>query len=206
MGTTACPRRTRVALVAASLWMSVALSCAHVEEAPAPVAKAAGPPEPAGPAEPSPKPEPAEPTPKPEPAASCGDATGAKPFPFRWPARGAITSAFGMRGGDPHEGIDISARSGLPVRAAAAGTVIFSDYKPGYGRVIFLKHAGGYKTVYAHNQDNLVLEGARVEQGEVIADMGSTGEASGPHLHFEIRVGDRPVNPLDCLPVRAKGR
>jgi murein DD-endopeptidase MepM/ murein hydrolase activator NlpD len=197
MDTTASPRRTRVALVTASLWTSVALSCAHVEEAPAPVAEAAVASEPAAVVEPSPKP---------EPPPSCGDATGAKSPPFRWPARGAVTSAFGMRGGDLHEGIDISARSGLPVRAAAAGMVVFSDYKPGYGRVIFLKHAGGYKTVYAHNQDNLVLEGTRVEQGEVIADMGSTGEASGPHLHFEIRVGDRPLNPLECLPARTKGR
>ena len=197
MDTTVYPRRTRVAVVAASLWTSVVLSCAHVEAAPAPVAKAAVASEPAAPAAPSPKP---------ESAPSCGDATGAKVPPFRWPARGAVTSAFGMRGGELHEGIDISSQSGMVVRAAAAGTVVFSDRKPGYGRVIFLKHARGYQTVYAHNQDNLVMTGARVEQGELIADMGSTGEASGPHLHFEIRVGDRPVNPLECLPVRAKGR
>jgi len=192
MDTTAAPRRPRVA--AAFLWTCVALSCAHVEEAPAPLGKAAV------------ASEPAAPSPRPEPAPSCADARGAKSPPFLWPARGGVTSAFGIRGGDLHEGIDISSQHGMVVRAAAAGTVVFSDRKPGYGRVIFLKHPGGYKTVYAHNQDNLVMTGARVEQGQVIADMGSTGEASGPHLHFEIRVGDRPVNPLDCLPVRTKGR
>jgi len=92
------------------------------------------------------------------------------------------------------------------VRAAAPGIVVFSDYKRGYGRVIVLRHAGGYETVYAHNQDNLVMRGSRVERGEVIADMGSTGESSGPHLHFEVRVGARPVDPLACLPVRKTGR
>jgi len=195
MDPSAFSRRVRVALLAASLWTFAALSCAHVEEAPAPVAQAAVASEPATPAVSSPKP---------EPGPACGDATGARPPAFHWPARGPVTSAFGTRGGELHEGIDISSRSGMLVRAAAAGTVVFSDRKPGYGRVIFLKHPGGYKTVYAHNQDNLVLAGARVEQGEVIADMGKTGEASGPHLHFEIRVGDRPVDPLECLPVRAQ--
>jgi murein DD-endopeptidase MepM/ murein hydrolase activator NlpD len=111
-----------------------------------------------------------------------------------------------MRKGEPHEGIDISSRGGFAVRAAAAGTVAFSERKPGYGRVIVLKHAGGYETVYAHNQDNLVMTGWRVKQGELIADMGRTGEASGPHLHFEIRAGKRPLDPLACLPARPRGR
>jgi murein DD-endopeptidase MepM/ murein hydrolase activator NlpD len=171
----------------------VALSCAHAEATPATVADAAVASEPAARAKPDPK-----------PAPSCGDATAAAPPPFRWPARGPVTSAFGRRGGEVHEGIDISSRHGMAVRAAAAGTVVFSDRKPGYGRVIFLKHAGGYKTVYAHNQDNLVMKGARVEQGQVIADMGRTGEASGPHLHFEIHAGDRPIDPLACLPARGR--
>ena len=197
MDTPASPRRARIAVVAASLGTSLTLSCAHGEEAPAPVAKAAVASEPAAPAAPQPKP---------ESAPSCGDATGVKPPAFHWPARGAVTSPFGMRGGKPHEGIDISNRSGMVVRAAAAGTVVFSDRKPGYGRVIVLEHAHGFKTLYAHNQDNLVMRGARVEQGDLIADMGATGEASGPHLHFEVRIGDRPVDPLDCLPVRARAR
>jgi hypothetical protein len=129
-------------------------------------------------------------------------ASGSAAPPFRWPARGAVTSAFGMRGKELHEGIDISHRSGMAVRAAAPGTVVFSDRRPGYGRAIILKHADGYQTFYAHNQDNLVMQGARVEQGQLIADMGSTGESTGPHLHFEIRIGDRPVDPLRCLPAR----
>ena len=196
----------RVAVVAASLWTSVALPCAHAGEAPAPAAQAAVASEPAVPASPSAPAAPAAASAEPEPAPPCSDATGAPPPPFLWPARGPVTSPFGMRGRHSHEGIDISSRRGMVVRAAASGTVVFSDRKPGYGRVIFLKHPGGYKTVYAHNQDNLVLPGDRVKQGEVIADMGSTGESSGPHLHFEVRVGDRPVDPLACLPARAKAQ
>jgi len=159
---------------------------------------AAEPSAPAAPPAPAPKP-------APDPAPACGPANGARPPAFRWPAPGAVTSPFGMRRGHPHEGIDISSRSGMAVRAAAAGTVVFSDRKAGYGRVIILKHEGGYETVYAHNQDNLVMRGARVKQGQVIADMGNTGESSGPHLHFEVRVGSRPVDPRSCLPARPKG-
>jgi len=193
MGT--ATRWARARLLAASLSTFAALSGAHAEETPAPVATAPVALEP---------PAPAESTPKHLSSPTCGGATSARVPAFRWPARGVVTSGFGMRGKHRHEGIDISHRSGMAVRAAAPGTVAFSDSKRGYGRVIVLKHADGYETVYAHNQDNLVQEGARVEQGELIADMGSTGESSGPHLHFEIRVGDRPVDPLDCLPARTQ--
>ena len=121
---------------------------------------------------------------------------------LEWPTRGAVSSAFGRRGGRPHRGIDISGHYGRGVRAAAAGEVIFSGTKPGYGRVVMLRHAGGLVTVYAHNQDNFARRGARVERGQLIADMGSSGHASGPHLHFEVRIGNRAVDPLDCLPAR----
>jgi lipoprotein NlpD len=193
------PRRACARTIAASLWTCVALSWAHAEEvpAPAPVASAAVGSEPRAPDDASAG-RPSSP--------SCGGATSAKAPAFRWPARGAVTSPFGMRGKRPHEGIDISYRAGMAVRAAATGTVVFSDTKSGYGRVIVLRHPGGYETLYAHNSDNLVRPGARVEQGELIADMGSSGEASGPHLHFEIRVGGRPVDPLFCLPAQTQAR
>ena len=194
MAPTASPRRARVRLLASALWSAAALSGAHAEEPTAAVSSA-------GVASETPAPVDAT---QGDSSPSCGGATSAQGPAFRWPARGAVTSGFGMRGDHRHEGIDISYRSGMAVRAAASGTVLFSDSKRGYGRVIILKHAGGYRTVYAHNQDNLVREGARVEQGQLIADMGSTGEASGPHLHFEVRVGDRPVDPLTCLPARAQ--
>jgi len=175
--------------------MCMALACAHAGETlrddspePAPVERAEPP---AAPASPS----------------SCGEPTGAEPaVAFRWPAKGHVTSGFGGRGGKPHRGIDISGRYGTAVRAAAAGTVLFSERKRGYGRMVILQHAGGYETVYAHNQDNFVLEGARVRQGQLIADMGSTGRSTGPHLHFEVRVEDRAVDPLACLPVRTTRR
>jgi murein DD-endopeptidase MepM/ murein hydrolase activator NlpD len=168
----------------------IALACAHAEETlrddsrvPVPVERGETPAAPAS-------------------LSSCGEPTGAEPaVVFRWPAKGPVTSGFGGRGGKSHRGIDISGRYGTAVRAAAAGTVLFSERKRGYGRVVILKHAGGYETVYAHNQDNFVLEGARVRQGQVIADMGSTGKSTGPHLHFEVRVDDRAVDPLACLPI-----
>lgn len=123
-----------------------------------------------------------------------------------WPARGTVSSGFGRRAGRHHEGIDITGHYGLGVRAAAPGEVVFSGTKRGYGRVVILRHAGGLVTVYAHNQDNFARKGARVARGELIADMGSSGHASGPHLHFEVRVGRRPVDPLACLPLRTTRR
>jgi murein DD-endopeptidase MepM/ murein hydrolase activator NlpD len=138
---------------------------------------------------------------------SCGEPAGAGPaVAFRWPAEGEVTSRFGRRRGKAHRGIDISGYYGAAVRAAAAGEVVFSERKRGYGRVVILKHAGGYETVYAHLQDNFVLDGAQIRQGQVIADMGSSGTSSGPHLHFEVRFAKRAVDPLACLPRRTAKR
>ncbi|MEE8476450.1 MAG: M23 family metallopeptidase [Myxococcota bacterium] len=138
---------------------------------------------------------------------ACGDSTdsGSK-LAFDWPANGKVTSGFGMRRGKAHRGIDIAGYRGKTVRAAAAGTVIFSGQKGDYGRVVILKHAGSYKTVYAHNMDTFVLEGAEVEPGQPIADMGATGNSTGPHLHFEVRIEDRALDPLACLPIRTPTR
>jgi murein DD-endopeptidase MepM/ murein hydrolase activator NlpD len=120
---------------------------------------------------------------------------------FAWPVvAGVLSSPFGMRGGAMHEGIDIAAPAGTPVHAADYGTVIFAGRLHGYGDVVIVQHQGGYVTVYGHNQRNLVREGDRVSRGEQIAELGSTGRASGPNLHFEVRHKDHPQNPIAYLP------
>ena len=143
--------------------------------------------------------------------ASSGSSCGGPEDPgaaarFQWPVNGRVTSRFGQRGRRPHRGIDISARRGSAVRAAAAGTVVFSDRKRNYGRVVILAHPGGYETLYAHNQENLVWDGTHVKQGQTIAEIGSTGNAAGAHLHFEVRHARRALDPLACLPLRTTRR
>jgi LysM repeat protein len=118
---------------------------------------------------------------------------------FAWPVRGKLSSRYGWRSGRHHEGIDISARPGTPVRAAEAGRVILSDWLGSYGRVVIVKHAGHYSTVYAHNRRNLVNEGQFVERGDVIAEVGTSGNASGPHVHFEVRRDRTPEDPMAYL-------
>jgi len=120
---------------------------------------------------------------------------------FEWPARGTITTCFQGPGvGRDHEGLDIAAPPGTPVRAAEAGKVIYSDRLGAYGNVVVVKHAGRYSSVYAHNRRNLVSQGSFVEKGQEIAVVGATGNATGPHLHFEIRNERRPDDPLLYLP------
>ena len=120
---------------------------------------------------------------------------------FAWPVRGRPSSGFGWRRGRRHEGIDVPAKRGTPVYAAESGRVIHSGGGLGaYGKVVILKHSGRYSTVYAHNQKNLVRKGDFVEKGELIAKVGSSGNASGPHLHFEVRRDRRPHNPIAYLP------
>lgn len=99
-----------------------------------------------------------------------------------------------------HEGVDIAASAGTAVSAAAKGVVIYAGTGiRGYGKLILLQHAGRWVTVYAHNQRILVREGQRVRREEIIAEVGQTGRATGPHLHFELRRGERPVDPLPQL-------
>ncbi len=119
---------------------------------------------------------------------------------FVWPASGRVTSGFGGRGHRHHDGIDIAARRGSDVRAARAGVTIFSDRLAGYGNVVIVEHGAGMTTVYAHNDKNLVRKGVRVGRGQRIATVGSTGRASGPHLHFEVRKHNVARNPLYYLP------
>ncbi|MCA9670906.1 MAG: M23 family metallopeptidase, partial [Myxococcales bacterium] len=114
-----------------------------------------------------------------------------------WPvAGGTLSSRFGPRGGRPHEGIDIAAPAGSAVRAAAAGVVIYAGAGiRGYGNLVIVRHRR-LVTVYAHNRKNLVRRGTRVARGDVVAEVGSSGRATGNHLHFEVRVGETPRDPL----------
>ena len=106
---------------------------------------------------------------------------------------------YGVREGRRHDGIDLAAPEGTPVAAAAAGTVIYAGEQAGYGALVILRHEGGLVTVYAHNSRLLVKEGDRVARGEPIARVGETGRTTGPHLHFEVRVGTQPRDPLGFL-------
>lgn len=120
---------------------------------------------------------------------------------FLWPVKGEVSSKFGMRDGKRHAGIDIRAPLGTPVKAADEGRVAFvSDSMRGYGNIIILKHPGSYYTVYAHNKQNLVREGANVQKGQTIASVGASGNATGNHLHFEVRRGKITLDPLFYLP------
>ncbi|MBI5644281.1 MAG: LysM peptidoglycan-binding domain-containing M23 family metallopeptidase [Deltaproteobacteria bacterium] len=120
---------------------------------------------------------------------------------FLWPVNGALESSFGPRNGTRHTGIDISAKEGTPVKAADSGEVVFvNSSMRGYGNIIILKHKDDFYTVYAHNKENLVKKGEDVKRGEIIASVGNTGNATGNHLHFEVRQGKNVRNPLFFLP------
>lgn len=112
-------------------------------------------------------------------------------------------SRFGARGRELHEGIDLAAPEGTAVVAAGAGVVIFAGEQRGYGLLVLIAHAGDLVTVYAHNQENLVVRGEHVERGQQVARVGRSGNASGPHVHFEVRRAAKPSDPLPFL--RAPG-
>lgn len=119
---------------------------------------------------------------------------------FIWPVNGRLTSRYGARRGVKHHGIDVAARKGTPILAAASGRVGFSGRLRGYGNVVLLTHADNFFTVYAHTSVNLVKKGQSVKKGELIAKVGSTGHSTGPHLHFEVHKGRQTRNPLFFLP------
>ncbi|HWC11858.1 MAG TPA: peptidoglycan DD-metalloendopeptidase family protein [Acidimicrobiales bacterium] len=133
------------------------------------------------------------------PAASGG---GAPPKAGKggmvWPVSGPVTSGFGPRWGRMHTGIDISAGHGSPIRAAKAGTVISTGSNGGYGLAVVIDHGGGLSTLYAH-MSSIGVSGGSVSQGEVIGRVGCTGSCTGPHVHFETRVGGSPQNPMSYL-------
>jgi murein DD-endopeptidase MepM/ murein hydrolase activator NlpD len=122
--------------------------------------------------------------------------------PFLRPVSGSIVSGFGYRrhpilgGVRFHYGVDIAAPFGTTIRAAADGVVVFAGWRRAYGNTVIIDHGNGLATLYAHCSELLVSEGAVVRQGQPIARVGSTGLATGPHLHFEVRRYGEPVNPL----------
>ncbi|WP_290783336.1 M23 family metallopeptidase [Arenimonas sp.] len=128
-----------------------------------------------------------------------------KRTPAGMPAPGYVSSGYGGRS-DPfgrgrahHAGIDIDANTGDPITAAAEGVVSFSGVRSGYGNVVEIDHGNGYKTLYAHNSRNLVRAGDVVRAGQLIGKVGSTGRSTGSHLHFEVMLNDRQVNPRQYL-------
>jgi lipoprotein NlpD len=127
--------------------------------------------------------------------------TGKPKEGLRWPLpEGRVSSAFGQRWGRKHEGIDLAAPVGTPVLAAQDGRVLYSGSSlQGYGNMVVLQHADDLLTAYAHNSVLLVRVGDRVRAGQTIARVGQSGRATGPHLHFEVRRGQIPLNPLRFL-------
>lgn len=117
-----------------------------------------------------------------------------------WPTTGSVTSGFGFRWGSLHAGIDIANGVGTPIRAAKAGTIILAGWNGGYGNAIVIDHGGGLSTLYAHMTRLRASQGQRVDQGDLIGDMGSTGNSTGSHLHFETRVGGGAQDPTRFLP------
>jgi murein DD-endopeptidase MepM/ murein hydrolase activator NlpD len=146
---------------------------------------------PAAPA-PAPQPEVAK-TPAPEP-----EATASVSGDFRWPARGRVIAGFGANGGN--EGINIAVPEGTPVKATEAGTVTYAGSEvKGYGNLVLIKHENGFVSAYAHNGSLSVKRGEQVKRGQVIATSGQSGNVTSPQLHFEIRKGAQPVDPLKYL-------
>jgi murein DD-endopeptidase MepM/ murein hydrolase activator NlpD len=137
------------------------------------------------------------------PSPEEGSSTASAPVPsasgFAWPVSGPVTSGFGARWGRMHEGIDIAVPSGTPVHAAAAGTVIHAGWLGGYGNLVVVDHGNGISTAYAHNTSIAVAVGQQVAQGEVLAYSGNTGNSTGPHVHFEVRVNGGAVDPMGYL-------
>ena len=115
-----------------------------------------------------------------------------------WPVNGPVVSGFGWRWGRMHEGIDIAAGYGTPIRASAAGNVIYAGWMGGYGNLIIIDHGGGIATAYGH-QSSFAVGGGSVSQGQVIGYVGCTGHCFGPHVHFEVRVNGAAVDPLGYL-------
>lgn len=122
-------------------------------------------------------------------------------WPVAHPAR-AVTSEFGAQrpGGRRHKGLDISAPKGTPVMATAGGVGAFNGRERGYGKIVKIAHPNGIQTWYAHLSASKLKRGKKVRRGQVIGKVGMTGNATGPHLHYEVRVNGVPRNPRPYLP------
>lgn len=124
----------------------------------------------------------------------------AERLPFGEPVHGGRwTSGFGPRGGSMHSGLDIAAPRGTPIYSTADGVVVFAGRQRGYGIVVKIRHAFGFETVYAHLSRARVKVGQRVGRGDRIGDMGSTGRSTGNHVHYEVRIDNKPVNPVKFI-------
>jgi peptidoglycan hydrolase-like protein with peptidoglycan-binding domain len=121
------------------------------------------------------------------------------PIPLRWPVAGPVGDRFGPRGDRFHAGVDLAEPMGAPVAAAAAGWVVWVGVRVGWGLVVTLAHADGVRTMYAHLSGSRVQLGQHVAAGATIGLVGSTGDATGPHLHFEVRLRGAAVDPLPAL-------
>ncbi len=167
---------------------------------------------PAAPAQPAevaavpPAAEPAAPAAAPAPAQAAAAVYSADPpsangTSFRWPVRGRIISAFGSKpNGEKNDGINLAVPEGTSVKAAEAGTVIYAGNElAGYGNLVLIRHADGWVTAYAHNSEILVKRGDKVARGQIVGKAGMSGSVNAPQVHFELRKGAKPVNPLDYL-------
>ena len=130
----------------------------------------------------------------------AAEATGAVPT-FRWPVRGKVITAYGAKAnGKSNDGINLAVPEGTPVKAADDGVVAYSGNElKGYGNLVLIRHANGYVTAYAHASELMVKRGDTIKRGQVIAKSGQSGEVQSPQLHFEIRKGSSPVDPLQFL-------
>ena len=135
-----------------------------------------------------------------ETPAKTTDATGALPT-FRWPVRGKVITSYGAKtNGKANDGINLAVPEGTPIKAAEDGVVAYSGNElKGYGNLILVRHSNGYVTAYAHASELLVKRGDTIKRGQVIAKSGQSGEVASPQLHFEIRKGSNPVDPLQFL-------
>jgi murein DD-endopeptidase MepM/ murein hydrolase activator NlpD len=149
----------------------------------------------------------AQATPTPEAAAAAtetpvktAEATGALPT-FRWPVRGRVVTGYGAKtNGKSNDGINVAVPEGTPIKAAEDGVVAYSGNElKGYGNLILVRHSNGYVTAYAHASELLVKRGETIKRGQIIAKSGQSGEVGSPQLHFEIRKGSSPVDPLQFL-------
>jgi murein DD-endopeptidase MepM/ murein hydrolase activator NlpD len=118
-----------------------------------------------------------------------------------WPVYGPVTSPYGPRWGTFHKGIDIGVGMGTPIAAADSGTIFYSGEMDGYGNVILIDHGNGIVTLYGHQSQLIATKGQYVTRGTTIGLVGSTGHSTGPHLHFEVRIGSNgmAVDPMGYL-------
>ncbi|MCX5493603.1 peptidoglycan DD-metalloendopeptidase family protein [Kaistia dalseonensis] len=137
----------------------------------------------------------------PSAAAAAADPGSANGTSFRWPVRGRIIGSFGSSPtGEKNDGINLAVPEGTSIKAVEAGTVIYAGNElEGYGNLVLIRHADGWVSAYAHNSQILVNRGDTVRRGQIISRAGTSGSVSAPQLHFELRKGSKPVNPLDYL-------